>query len=69
MHFERAILEEYLPKFLSREEIAEEARQVIEEVGATGNGGDGPGDARIEVKAQRACRWAHCEPSRARVAG
>ena len=39
---ELAILEEYLPKLLSREEIAEEARQVIEEVGATGMGGMGP---------------------------
>jgi hypothetical protein len=33
---ELAILEEYLPKLLSREEIAEEARQVVVEVGATG---------------------------------
>ena len=33
---ELAILEEYLPQFLSREEIAEEARQVVAEVGATG---------------------------------
>jgi len=33
---ELAILEEYLPKLLSREEIAEEARQVVAEVGATG---------------------------------
>ncbi|RLC97896.1 MAG: GatB/YqeY domain-containing protein [Chloroflexi bacterium] len=30
------ILKEYLPRLLSREEIAEEARQVITEVGATG---------------------------------
>ena len=35
---ELAILEEYLPRFLSREEIAEEARLVIAEVGATGMG-------------------------------
>jgi uncharacterized protein YqeY len=33
---ELAILEEYLPKLLSREEITEEARQVVAEVGATG---------------------------------
>lgn len=32
---ELAILEEYLPQLLSREEINEEARQVIAEVGAT----------------------------------
>jgi uncharacterized protein YqeY len=32
---ELAILEEYLPRLLSREEIAEEARQVIAEAGAT----------------------------------
>jgi uncharacterized protein YqeY len=35
---ELAILEEYLPQLLSREEIAEEARQVVAEVGATGMG-------------------------------
>lgn len=35
---ELAILEEYLPKLLSREEIAQEARQVIAEVGVTGMG-------------------------------
>ena len=35
---ELAILKEYLPRLLSREEIAEEARQVIAEVGATGMG-------------------------------
>lgn len=39
---ELAVLEEYLPKLLSREEIAEEARQVIEAVGATGMGQMGP---------------------------
>jgi hypothetical protein len=39
---ELAILEEYLPKLLSREEIASEARQVIAEVGATGMGQMGP---------------------------
>ncbi len=39
---ELAILEEYLPSLLSREEIAEEARQVIAEVGATGMGQMGP---------------------------
>jgi len=35
---ELAVLEEYLPALLSREEIAEEARQVIAEVGAAGMG-------------------------------
>ncbi|MDY7075363.1 MAG: GatB/YqeY domain-containing protein [Chloroflexota bacterium] len=39
---ELAILEEYLPKLLSREDIAKEARQVIAEVGATGMGQMGP---------------------------
>ena len=37
-----AILEGYLPRLLSREEITEEARQVIIEVGATGMGQMGP---------------------------
>ena len=37
-----AILEGYLPRLLSREEIAEEARQAIIEVGATGMGQMGP---------------------------
>jgi len=36
------ILAEYLPRLLSREEVAEEARQVIAEVGATGMGQMGP---------------------------
>ena len=35
---ELAILEEYLPQLLSREEIGAEARQVIAGVGATGKG-------------------------------
>ena len=39
---ELAILEEYLPRFLSHEEIAEEARQVIADVGATGMKQMGP---------------------------
>ena len=39
---ELAILEEYLPRLLSCEEIVEEARQVIAEVGATGMGQMGP---------------------------
>jgi uncharacterized protein YqeY len=39
---ELAILERYLPRLLSREEIAEEARQVVAEVGATGMGQMGP---------------------------
>ena len=36
------ILEGYLPRLLSREEVAEEARQVIAEVGAAGMGQMGP---------------------------
>jgi uncharacterized protein YqeY len=36
------ILEGYLPRLLSREEVAEEARQVIAEVGAAGMGQVGP---------------------------
>lgn len=39
---ELAILEEYLPKLLSREEITEEARQIIADVGATGMRQMGP---------------------------
>ncbi len=39
---ELAVLEKYLPRLLSREEIADEARQVIAEVGATGMGQMGP---------------------------
>ena len=39
---ELAILEEYLPALLSREEIVAEARQVIEEVGVAGMGQMGP---------------------------
>jgi uncharacterized protein YqeY len=35
---ELTILEEYLPRLLSRDEIVEEARQVVAEVGATGMG-------------------------------
>jgi uncharacterized protein YqeY len=35
---ELVILEEYLPKLLSREEIVAEARQIMAEVGATGMG-------------------------------
>jgi len=39
---ELAILEGYLPRLLSREEIAEEAHQVIAKIGATGMGQMGP---------------------------
>ena len=39
---ELVILEQYLPRLLSREEIAAEARQVIAEVEATGMGQVGP---------------------------
>ena len=39
---ELAILEEYLPKLLSRDEIVTEARQIVAEMGATGMGQMGP---------------------------
>ncbi|MFL7791872.1 MAG: GatB/YqeY domain-containing protein [Anaerolineae bacterium] len=39
---ELAILEEYLPKLLSRDEIVAEARQIVKEMGATGMGQIGP---------------------------
>ncbi|MFN2270297.1 MAG: GatB/YqeY domain-containing protein [Anaerolineae bacterium] len=39
---ELAILEEYLPKLLSRDEIVAEARQAVAELGATGMGQMGP---------------------------
>ncbi len=38
---ERAILQEYLPQQMTREEVAEAARRVIEEVGALGLGDKG----------------------------
>jgi uncharacterized protein YqeY len=44
---ELAILETYLPEQLSRDEIAEEARGVIEEVGATGMRDMGPVMGRL----------------------
>lgn len=47
---ELAILEEYLPELLSREHIAEEARQVIAEVGATGVGQMGPVMGKLMAK-------------------
>lgn len=47
---ELATLEEYLPEQLSREEIAEEARQVIEEVGASGMRDMGPVMGRLMSK-------------------
>jgi uncharacterized protein YqeY len=47
---ELAILDEYLPEQLSREEIAEEARQVIGEVGATGMRDMGPVMGRLMSK-------------------
>lgn len=47
---ELAILEEYLPEQLSREQIAEEARQVIDEVGATGMKDMGPVMGRLMSK-------------------
>jgi uncharacterized protein YqeY len=47
---ELAILEGYLPEQLSREEIAEEARQVIDEVGATGMRDMGPVMGRLMSK-------------------
>jgi uncharacterized protein len=47
---ELAILEEYLPQQLSREEIAQEARQVIDEVGATSMRQMGPVMGRLMSK-------------------
>jgi len=47
---ELVILEEYLPEQLSREEIIEEARKVIEEVGATGMRDMGPVMGRLMSK-------------------
>jgi hypothetical protein len=47
---ELAILEEYLPEQLSREEILGEARQVIEEVNATGMRDMGPVMGRLMSK-------------------
>jgi uncharacterized protein YqeY len=47
---ELAILEEYLPEQLSREEIVEEARQVIEEMDATGMRDMGPVMGRLMSK-------------------
>jgi uncharacterized protein YqeY len=47
---ELAILEGYLPALLSREEIIEEARQVIEETGVTGMGQIGPVMGRLMSK-------------------
>jgi len=44
---ELAILQEYLPKLMSREEIAAVARQVIEEVGARGPGDKGKVMAKL----------------------
>jgi hypothetical protein len=47
---ELAILETYLPEQLSREAILEEARRVIEEVGATGMRDMGPVMGRLMSK-------------------
>ncbi len=47
---ELVILEAYLPQLLSREEIAEEARRVIEDVGATNMGDMGPVMGRLMSK-------------------
>jgi uncharacterized protein YqeY len=47
---ELAILEGYLPEQLSREEIVGEARQVIEEIGATGMRDMGPVMGRLMSK-------------------
>ncbi len=51
---ELAILEDYLPKQLSREEIVAEARQVIEDVGATSMRQMGPvmGQLMARLKGQ-----------------
>ncbi len=45
-----AILETYLPQLLSREKIAEEARCVIEDLGATDMGDIGPVMGRLMSK-------------------
>jgi len=45
-----ALLETYLPELLSREEIVEEARQVIEATGATGMGQMGPVMGQLMAK-------------------
>jgi hypothetical protein len=47
---ELAILEDYLPQMLSREEIVQEAQQVIDEVGATGMRQMGPVMGRLMSK-------------------
>jgi hypothetical protein len=47
---ELAILEAYLPEQLSREEIAEEAQQVIDDVNATGMKDMGPVMSRLMSK-------------------
>jgi hypothetical protein len=47
---ELAILEEYLPEQLSREEIVDEAQQVIEEINATGMKDMGPVMGRLMSK-------------------
>ncbi len=44
---ELAVLQEYLPEQMSREEIIEAARQVIEEVGAEGPGNKGKVMSRL----------------------
>jgi uncharacterized protein len=51
---ELTLLEEYLPRLLSREEIAEEARHVIAQVGATGMRQIGPvmGQLMSKLKGQ-----------------
>ncbi len=47
---ELAILEQYLPEQLSRTEIAAEAQQLIDEVGATGMKDVGPVMGRLMSK-------------------
>jgi len=47
---ELEILKDYLPALLSREEIVEEAQQVIDEVGATGMKDMGPVMGRLMSK-------------------
>lgn len=47
---ELAILEGYLPRQLSREEIVENAREVIEDLGASGMGDMGPVMGRLMSK-------------------
>ena len=52
---EAAVIEEYLPKQLSAEELEAELKAIIAETGATGPKGDGQGDGRCDKTSCRAC--------------